>query len=129
MTHELEVLRAANALIGHFGSGEVEAYFAAFAPQASFIFHQHPDRLMSLEAYRQCWRDWERETGFRVIACQSSGQVVRMLGDTALFMHDVRTETETNTGRSIAYERESILFRQEPDGRWLAWHEHLSPAA
>jgi ketosteroid isomerase-like protein len=33
------------------------------------------------------------------------------------------SETETEQG-----ERETIVFRREPDGRWLAVHEHLSPA-
>jgi ketosteroid isomerase-like protein len=128
MNKETKILESANKLIYHFGSGDTDGYFSAFSPSATFILYNHPTRLMSLDEYRGCWRNWEIEFGFRVLSCQSSNQIVRMIGDTGLFMHDVRTETQTNAERSVLEERESILFRADPDGRWLAWHEHLSPA-
>lgn len=128
MSTEQQVLAAAARLVDVFGSGDLDAYFAAFAPEASFLFYTHPNRLMSRDDYRLCWQDWERELGFRVLSCQSSNQTVQLLGDTGLFMHDVTTQIHTHGGVSTVQERESILFRADADGCWLAWHEHLSPA-
>jgi len=127
MNIERQVLSAAAVLVEYFSSGELEQYFNAFAPQATFIFYTHPQRLMSRDEYKRCWKKWEQEAGFRVLSCQSSNQTVQMLGDTALFMHNVVTHIHTNDGDQVVNERESILFRIDPDGRWLAWHEHLSP--
>lgn len=128
MSSEQQVLAAAARLVDVFGNGDLDAYFAAFAPAASFLFYTHPTRLMSRADYRLCWQDWQRELGFRVLSCESSNQAVRMLGDSGLFLHDVTTQIRTHEGDSTVHERESILFRAAADGRWLAWHEHLSPA-
>ncbi|WP_326654590.1 hypothetical protein [Streptomyces sp. NBC_01750] len=36
-----EVLKAADTLVSAFGEGRLDDYFAAFAPDATFVFH-HP---------------------------------------------------------------------------------------
>lgn len=129
MHTEQQVLAAAARLVEAFGKGELEAYFAAFAPDATFLFYTLPTPLLSREEYWQCWQGWQRDLDLRIVSCQSRHQVVRMLGDSALFMHEVTTEIATREGSTTLQERESILFRAEPGGAWLAWHEHLSPAA
>ena len=45
---EAAVLAAADSLITAFGHHDVERYFAAFRPDASFVFHTHPERLDSV---------------------------------------------------------------------------------
>jgi ketosteroid isomerase-like protein len=52
-----------------------------------------------------------------------------MLGDdVGVFTHDVLTNVRIEGKETEQRERETIVFRREPDGRWLAVHEHLSPA-
>ena len=77
---EAAVLNAADSLITAFGHHDVERYFAAFRPDASFVFHTHPERLDSVGAYRDLWRHWERDSGFRVIdlsVVEPAGRCVR----------------------------------------------------
>jgi ketosteroid isomerase-like protein len=124
---EAEVLAAAAALVDAFGSGRVQEYFACFAPEATFVFHSEPARLGSREEYRTLWEGWEREDGFRVLECTSSGASVLVVApDVAVFTHDVDTQVSTNAGSDRMAERETIVFARR-DGRWLAVHEHLSP--
>ncbi|MFI6880376.1 nuclear transport factor 2 family protein [Streptomyces sp. NPDC050400] len=125
---EAGVLAAADALVAAFGQGRVEDYFDRFAADATFVFHTTGERLDSRAAYRELWRRWETEDGFRVLACTSSGQLVQLLGTTAVFSHDVRTTVATHAGEETVEERETIVFaRAEVPGGWLAVHEHLSP--
>lgn len=124
--HEDEVRDAAAALVTAFGSGQVNEYFAHFAPEATFVFHAEPERLHSRDAYRELWRQWEREDGFRVLACRSIAPTVTMLGaDSAVFVHDVDTRVAARDGEEDLTERETIVFARRA-GRWLAVHEHLS---
>jgi hypothetical protein len=53
---------------------------------------------------------------------------VQMLGSTAIFRHRVITTVGTKEGVSKFDERESIVFQRMDTGKWLAVHEHLSPA-
>jgi hypothetical protein len=123
---EAEVLAAAAALVGAFGDGRVEDYFACFEPEATFVFHAEPERLESLTAYRSLWERWEREDGFRVVECISSHGSVALLGeDGAVFAHDVDTRVATRAGVQELAERETIVFARR-GGRWVAVHEHLS---
>jgi ketosteroid isomerase-like protein len=124
---EEAVLSAANRLIDAFSLHDTQAYFEAFAPHASFVFHSHVEVLPTREHYERLWATWECELGFRVLSCQSSEQTVQMLGDTAVFTHQVRTTLRTHEGESILDERETIVFALTQDGKWLAVHEHLSP--
>jgi uncharacterized protein (TIGR02246 family) len=125
---EAEVRAAAERLVAAFGLGRLDDYFASFADDATFLFHSTPDRLESVDAYRRLWDRWVREDDFRVIGCISSGARVQVLGDAAVFLHDVITDVRTRAGAETLHERETIIFARQSDGRWLAVHEHLSPA-
>lgn len=69
----------------------------------------------------------ECEDGLRVLACTSSEQRVQDLGRVAVFTHRVRTRVATNSGEDELRERETIVFRRQDGGGWVAVHEHLSP--
>lgn len=124
-----EVLKAADALVSAFGEGRLDDYFAAFAPDATFVFHTTPERLTSTADYRALWDRWVAEDDFRVLACTSTGRLVQLLGDTAVFSHQVETTVSTTAGQETLHERETIVFQRQDSGRWLAVHEHLSAAA
>ena len=127
MTVSDEVLAAARALVESFGSHDVAAYFAAFRPDATFLFYTHPEPLRSRADYEELWRSWEREDGFRVLGCASSQQHVQIVGDVAVFTHRVATQVRAGGKHQSLDERETILFARDDDGGWLAVHEHLSP--
>ena len=128
MSAEEEVRRAADTLVSAFGRGDVDAYFACFAPEATFLFHTTDRLLRSTEEYRREWAQWVTEDDFRIVDCSSSDPVVQVLGDTAVFTHRVRTTVATTGGQDVLHERETIVFALQDDGRWLGVHEHLSPA-
>lgn len=141
---EREVLASAAALVAAFGAHDTAAYFDSFAADATFVFYTHPEPLRSRAAYEELWATWEAD-GFRVVSCESSDRHVQVLGeDLAVFTHRVHTVVRTpgvdgaENGAADAAadaaaepldERETIVFRREPDGRWVAVHEHLSPSA
>jgi uncharacterized protein (TIGR02246 family) len=125
---EAEVRAAAERLVAAFGSGRLDDYFACFADDASFVFYTTAERLESVAAYRQLWDQWVREDGFRVAGCVSSAVRFQVLGDVAVMVHNVSTDVVTNAGAETLHERETIVFARQGDGRWLAVHEHLSPA-
>jgi ketosteroid isomerase-like protein len=119
-----EVLDAGRALVAAFGSHDVPRYFASFAEDASFLFHNTDEVITSRSRYEQIWREWERD-GFRVLGCRSLDQRVQLLGpDTAIFTHRVRTLLAGEEAE--LRERETIVFRRDGSGRWLGVHEHLS---
>ena len=128
MTPEDEVRRATEALVSAFGRGDLEAYFACFTDDATFLFHTTDRLITSTGDYRAEWARWAAEDGFRVLDCRTTDTVVQVLGDTAVLTHRVRTTVATNAGESVLQERETIVFARQADGRWLAVHEHLSPA-
>lgn len=121
----LSVTEAAAALVARFGSGDVAGYFAAFAEDATFVFHTTQQRLGSRAAYEQLWAEWVRDDDFRVVGCRSSNGYVQDFGDSAIFCHDVETTVSTSGGTATMRERETIVFHWTGD-RWLAVHEHLS---
>lgn len=127
LSDEQAVLAAAQALVQAFARHDTEAYFDAFAPEASFLFHSTPEALPDRASYQRLWAQWEREAGFRVRGCTSSEQAVQTLGDVAVFRHRVHTTLGTNEGDVQLDERETIVFQRQANGRWLAVHEHLSP--
>lgn len=118
------VQHAAQALIEAFASNDTEAYFAAFADDATFLFHTLPAPLLSRAAYRDVWAGWQAD-GFAVLGCQSRNAHISVQGDVAIFMHDVDTHVRFGDEESHFSERETIVFRQY-GARWLACHEHLS---
>lgn len=122
---ESGVLAAANRLVDAFSRHDTDAYFAAFAEDASFIFHNLDRVLASRDAYRAEWRTWETRDGFRVLGCRSSNQRVQITGDVAVFTHRVETDVSSAGEITTNRERETIVFRRE-GGEWTAFHEHLS---
>lgn len=120
-----DVRAAAASVVAAFSRHDTEAYFAGFAPEATFIFHSTPEVLDSRDAYRSLWSTWESE-GFHVLDCVSSNGEVRMLGeDVGVFFHDVATSIDMAGERLESRERETIVFQRVGDA-WLAVHEHLS---
>ena len=95
---EAQVRAAAERLVAAFGSGRLDDYFACFADDATFVFYDTPQRLESVDAYRQLWDRWVRDDGFRVTGCVSSAVRVQVLGDAAVMVHDVVTDVETRGG-------------------------------
>ncbi|MET7458136.1 nuclear transport factor 2 family protein [Streptomyces sp. NPDC005574] len=124
-----EVLQAADNIVAAFSDGRLEDYFAAFTPDASFVFHTTPHRIGSVTEYRRVWAQWVADDGFRVLRCRSTDRMVQDWGDGAVFSHSVETDILTHTGTETLHERETIVFRRDDVGGWLAVHEHLSPAA
>ncbi|RKE77405.1 nuclear transport factor 2 family protein [Rhizobium sp. AG855] len=124
--HTIEVLSAADALLAAFGRHDTKAYFDAFAPSATFIFH-NLDRILSTRAaYEAEWALWESRDGFRVKACRSTNRALQLVGDVAIFTHAVETDLVIGGQDVVNHERETIVFARQPDGQWLAVHEHLS---
>ena len=122
--HE-EVLAAAARLVAAFAASDARRYFACFAPEASFVFHNVAGWLGDRHAYEQLWASWEAG-GFRVASCRSlEPQVKLVAADIAVFTHRVRTR-RAGGGGELA-KRESIGSHRPRDGAWLAVHEHLSP--
>jgi ketosteroid isomerase-like protein len=120
-----EVLAAAADLVASFAAHDTVRYFAAFAPEASFVFHTTPQWLPSRADYERLWASWEAD-GLRVESCVSTEQAVSVVADdTAVFTHRVRTRLAGEDQE--LRERETIVFRRQGDGTWTAVHEHLSP--
>lgn len=126
MAAEDEVIEAAVALIDAFARNDRRRYFAAFTPDATFIFHGTARVLESRADYEAEWEAWIRDLAFHVKGCISSRRVVKLLGDVAVFTHQTETHIATKAGEESYHERETIIFHKV-DGKWLGVHEHLSP--
>lgn len=123
---ETAVLAAADALVEAFARHDRDAYFAAFSPEATFVFHNLDHRLENRAAYEAEWALWETRDGFRVLGCRSSDRRVQLLGDVAVFTHAVETDVSFGGEAATNAERETIVFSRDAEGRWVAVHEHLS---
>ena len=121
------VLAAADACIAAFGAHDRDAYFACFSPDATFIFHTTPGVLTSRAAWEAEWDRLVAEHGFRVLACRSTDRRVQLVGEVAVFSHRVLTRSTSTDGVVESDERETIVFRRNGGGTWIAFHEHLSP--
>lgn len=120
----MEATRAAEEIVDAFSRHDRERYFASFTEDASFIFYTEPRFLGSRADYESLWRSWE-DAGFRVEGCSSEDAVTQMVSEAvAVFTHRVRTRLRGATAELC--ERETIVLHRQPDGRWLAVHEHLS---
>lgn len=125
------VLAAASEIVDAFAATDGDRYFAAFAPDATFVFHTEPERLGDRAAYERLWAGWTAD-GWRVVSCTSSEPLVQTLPGGAVFTHSVATTAETGEGPDSYLERETIVFRLDPGTdaaapRLIAVHEHLSP--
>lgn len=121
---EAEVLAAADAIVAAFAATDTDAYFAGFAPDASFVFHPEAARLDSRAAYEELWTGW-LASGWRVTSCASRDRLVQAFPGGAVFSHTVETSIDSVDGPDAYVERESIVFRVDGDGL-VAVHEHLS---
>lgn len=124
---EAAVMSAADALIDAFARHDRQAYFDAFAPEATFVFYNLDRSLDNRAAYEAEWSLWEERDGFCVHACHSTYRKIQVLGDVAIFTHAVQTELALCGEKVTNRERETIVFSRASTGRWLAVHEHLSP--
>jgi len=122
-----EVREAATQLVSHFAANNVKAYFECFSPDANFIFYTHAVPLHSRQEYEELWKSWEDEIDFKVLACTSTKQDIRIVGqDVGIFTHNVLTTLSTSDGIDTVAERETIVFEKQGP-KWVAIHEHLSP--
>jgi len=121
-----QVLKAAAELVAAFARNDRDAYFGAFSVDASFVFYTLGQPLLSRDAYQALWDRWRTEDGFEVLNCTSHNAFVSLQGDVAIFIHDVATELRMQGTLHVSQERETIVFRKEQQGLWLACHEHLS---
>lgn len=120
-----EVEAASDALVASFGAHDRDAYFASFAPESTFVFHTSVQRFGSRADYEQEWARWEAD-GFHVESCESIDRRIDLIThEVAVMTHRVRTRIAGIEETQL--ERETIVFRRTPEGRWLAVHEHLSP--
>lgn len=117
---------AAARLVTAFGGHDREAYFACFAPEATFVFHNLAHRLETREEYLREWQRSEMEDGFHVESCVSTEQRVQCFEDIAIFTHSVATQIGTKQGKATLQERETIIFQFRAEQGWIAVHEHLS---
>jgi ketosteroid isomerase-like protein len=120
-----QVLVAADRLVAAFAATDTQAYFACFAPDATFAFHTEPALLADRAAYEREWAGWLAE-GWRVKSCTSTDRRVQLVGDVAVLTHEVETTTSSPGGSTTTRERESIVFALDGDSV-VAVHEHLSP--
>ena len=116
---EAEVLAAAAHIVDAFSRTATADYFAAFAPDATFVFHPEPARLDTRAAYETLWASWLAD-GWRVVSCTSREAHVQILGDSAVFTHTV------DTTAGVPGDDVTIVFHRGADGHLLAVHEHLS---
>ncbi|HEX7247415.1 MAG TPA: nuclear transport factor 2 family protein [Actinomycetota bacterium] len=117
---------AASAIVDAFAATDGPRYFATFAPDATFVFHSEPSRLDDRGAYERLWDEWVA-SGWRVVSCASSDRRVQPFPGGAVFTHSVETAVETPDGPDSYRERETIVFRTDPNRGLVAVHEHLSP--
>ena len=121
---ENDVLEAAAHLVAAFARTDTAEYFAAFAPEATFVFHTEPARLENRTEYEVLWASWLAD-GWSVTACESTDALVQVYGSSAVFSHTVLTTAGTPGAAATTRERETIVFTRVGD-RILAVHEHLS---
>jgi ketosteroid isomerase-like protein len=121
-----EVLEAVDNMITAFSKHDRENYFAAFAEHATFLFHNLDRLLTSRAEYEAVWKKWEEENQFRILACRSTDHNLQMLGEVAIFTHNVSTDVIFDSKNETNNERETIVFARDNSGCWLGVHEHLS---
>ena len=121
------VQSAADDVVGAFPRHDRDAYSAALAPDASFIFHNLPERLDSRDAYLARWRrQGEEAHGLHIEGGDSSEPAVVTHGSMAVFSHRMTTRLQFDGHSETRRERETLAFGKNKSGRWLALHRHLS---
>ena len=126
MTAASKVEAAAVALIDAFAKNDRPRYFAAFVPEATFVFPIVDRVMVSRDDYAAEWQRWVEADDFKVTACMSSERMIQIYGDVAIFIHRTITHSTGRSGPCTLHERETIIFKKI-GGVWLAAHEHVSP--
>jgi ketosteroid isomerase-like protein len=121
---EADVLKAAEVLMRAFAANDRNGYFAAFAVDATFIFHSVNHVLRSRADYEAEYDSWV-DDGFAVLECSSFNRTVKLYGDVAVFTHETFIRAIMRGEESEIGERETIVFRRMGE-TWLAVHEHMS---
>ena len=52
---------------------------------------------------------------------------LQMLGQAAVLTHSIDGRERTHADEDWVHEVETIVFGEQPDGRWLIVHQHVSP--
>lgn len=123
---EAEVEAAAVALIDAFAKNDRPRYFAAFLPEATFVFPIVNRVLTSRADYEAEWQLWVDEDDFQVTECLSLDRMIQVYGDVAIFVHRTVTHSTGTSGTRTLHERETVIFNKV-NGIWMAAHEHVSP--
>jgi ketosteroid isomerase-like protein len=119
-------LEFATSLIESFAAHDRSRYFEHFHPDATFLFHDTPGLVQSRADYEAMWAGWERDAGFQVLGCVSTGQRVQEYADLAVFTHSVHTVRLIDGTQDEVFERETIVLLRQGT-TWTCVHEHLSP--
>ena len=127
---EIRVPRSVTPRVGNTLAGKVicvDAGHGGHSLGAAGLEHLEKDLCLKMCVELQ--RELEAR-GARVVMTRSDDTFVSLQGeDVAIFSHDVATRLRIQGTESLNHERETIVFRREQQqGRWLAVHEHLSPA-
>lgn len=126
MPVEDQIEETIERIVTAFGGGRLDEYFGSFHPDCTFVFHNAERRLESVDDYRRLWQRWVDEDGFEVLECWTTETRIQVWDDVAVVTHTVFTKIRTREGEEDLRERETIVLARQPDGRWLAIHEHLS---
>ena len=121
---ENEVLEAYEKLVSAFRDGRDK--FESFADEATIV--DGGNWFGSLAEYRAAWDAWKERVGSQSVPAWVETQVlsVEMLGDTAVLVHSIESQEQTDIGEETEREIETIVFARQRDGRWLIVHQHLS---
>ena len=89
-THPRGGVEAASDIVRGLRRNRRQRYFAAFAPDATFVFHTEPARLDDRATYEPSGPSWV-DGGWRVTSCTSSDQLAEPFPGGAVFSHSVDT--------------------------------------
>jgi len=124
---DAEVLATVEGLEARLDAGDLDAYFAGFAPDATFVFHDEERRLESPGEYRALLEERIAGSGLRFLDRRRSEVRVQRWEDGAVvsFLDEATYEWEGD--RETTRGRASWVLRRE-GGRWVVVHVHISPA-
>jgi uncharacterized protein (TIGR02246 family) len=121
---ENKVREVYEQLVGAFREGRDK--FGSFADDATII--DGGRWFGSLVEYRTAWEEWVAEHGPLVPdSVETRILDLRVLGDTAVLIHSIKSGEHTASTVEMEHEIETIVFGRQADGRWLVIHQHLSP--
>ncbi|HWO69487.1 MAG TPA: nuclear transport factor 2 family protein [Actinomycetota bacterium] len=125
---DAEVLATVEGLEARLDAGDLDAYFAGFAPDATFLFYNEERRLESTAEYRALLEERIAGSGLRFLDRLRSEVRVQRWEDVAVvtFLDEATYEWEGD--RETTRGRASWVLRRDGE-RWVVIHVHISPAA